>query len=510
MKWNTETRYKLLLDINNAIATEKSREGLFQALSKELHKHFEHDRLAIILYDQEKGSINYFAAADGVQPGGVVANNSRPLANGAIAKIAIRSGQPAVFDDLSQYKDLSSVGDLIKAGLTSTMVFPMIVRDKTIGTINFSYRKKPDYISELTELLTSVTQQIAIAVDNMLAYSALKNKNKHLKEKNKYLLSNTQDYNVDGFFYASNCMKQVVELIDKVAKTDETVLLTGETGTGKDFLARLIHERSHRRDHLFVKANCPGLTSSLFESELFGHSKGAFTGADNHRLGRFELANNGTIFLDEIGELPIAMQSKLLQVLQEKRFERVGESSSTPVDVRIIAATNVDLLENVQNGEFRQDLYYRLETVTIEVPPLRKRPEDVPLLITNINAKESERMKRPAPVYTEQVLDMLSSYDWPGNIRELRNLVRRLIILHPGERIGSSEIEKTFSLKAATPDKAFNFQTLQQAERVHIIEALTSCRGIIGGKKGAANLLGIPRSTLQYRMKKLDINPGDF
>lgn len=510
MKWNTDTRYKLLLDINNAIATEKSREGLFQALSKELHKHFEHDRLAIILYDQENGSINYFAAADGIQPGGVVANNSRPLANGAIAKIAIRSGQPAVFDDLSQYKDLSSVGDLIDAGLTSTMVFPMIVRDKTIGTINFSYRDKPDSISELTELLKSVTQQIAIAVDNMLAYSSLKTKNKHLKEKNKYLLSNTQDYNVDGFFYASECMRQVIDLIDKVARTNETVLLTGETGTGKDFLARLIHERSHRRDHLFVKANCPGLTSSLFESELFGHSKGAFTGADNNRLGRFELANNGTIFLDEIGELPIAMQSKLLQVLQEKQFERVGESSSTPVDVRIIAATNVDLLENVQHGEFRQDLYYRLETVTIEVPPLRKRPEDVPLLITNINTSESERMNRPAPIYTEPVFDMLSGYSWPGNIRELRNLVRRLIILHPGERISVDEIEKTFSLKPTSQETPTNFQTLQQAERDHIIDALTSCKGVLGGKKGAANLLGIPRSTLQYRMKKLGINPGDF
>ncbi|WP_136799647.1 MULTISPECIES: sigma-54 interaction domain-containing protein [Desulfosediminicola] len=510
MKWNTDTRYKLLLDINNAIATEKNSESLFQALSKELHKHFEHDRLAIILYDQENGSINYFAAADGVQPGGVVANNSRPLANGAIAKIAIRSGQPAVFDDLSQYKDLSSVGDLIKAGLTSTMVFPMIVRDKTIGTINFSYRQKPNYISELTELLKSVTQQIAIAVDNMLAYSSLEHKNKHLKEKNKYLLSNTQDYKADGFFYASDCMREVIELLDKVARTDETILLTGETGTGKDFLARLIHERSHRSNHLFVKTNCPGLTSSLFESELFGHSKGAFTGADNNRLGRFELANKGTIFLDEIGELPIAMQSKLLQVLQEKQFERVGESSSTPVDVRIIAATNVDLLENVQNGEFRQDLYYRLETVTIEVPPLRKRPEDIPLLITNINASESERMNRPAPIYTEQVLDTLSGYTWPGNIRELRNLVRRLIILHPGERIGSDEIEKTFSLKATTQEKPDNFQTLQQAERDHIIDALSSCKGIIGGKKGAAHLLGIPRSTLQYRIKKLGINPAEI
>ena len=287
MHWNTETRYKLLLEINNAIATRKSRESLFNSLSKELHRHFTYDRLAIILYDSQTEMITYFAAADGVQAGGVIAHKSRPLADGAIARIAINSRQPAIFDDLSKYTDLSSVGELVKAGLTSTMVFPMIVRDRVLGTIHFSYRQKPEAITELTEVLMATSQQIAIAVDNMLAYTTLKHSHQHLQGEKEYLLSSTREEQVGGFFFASQQMRQVMEVLQQVANTDETILITGETGTGKDYLARLTHDMSGRRDNLFVKTNCPGLTSSLFESELFGHAKGAFTGAEDQRLGRF-------------------------------------------------------------------------------------------------------------------------------------------------------------------------------------------------------------------------------
>ena len=510
MKWDTETRYKLLLEINNAIATRKSREGLFRSLSKELHRHFNYDRLSITLYDNQKESIAYFAAADGIQPGGVVAHQSRPLADASIARIAIDSGQPTVFDDLSQYTDLSSVGDLVEAGITSTLVFPMIVRDQTLGTIHFSYRKKPPAITELTEVLKAVSKQIAIAVVNMLAYTSLQHTNQHLQKEKEYLLANTPDYPINGFFFASRAMKEVVEIIEQVATTDETILLTGETGTGKDFLARLIHEKSHRRNHLFIKTNCPGLTTSLFESELFGHAKGAFTGAEKQRLGRFELAHQGTIFLDEIGELPLGLQAKLLQVLQEKRFERVGESSSTAIDSRIVAATNIDLLESVRKGEFRQDLFYRLETVTIKVPALRERPEDIPLLVNNINASEAKRMHREAPIYSDEVFALLSRYSWPGNIRELKNMVKRLIILQPGKRITPQDIGQTFSITADATDGSENFHTLEEAERSHIMQALTATRGMVGGKKGAAALLGMPRSTLQYRLKKLKINPDAY
>ena len=510
MHWNTETRYRLLLEINNAIATRKSRESLFNSLSKELHRHFTYDRLAIILYDSQSKVITYFAAADGVQAGGVIAHKSRPLADGAIARIAIKSRQPAIFDDLKNYTDHSSVGELVKAGLTSTMVFPLIVRDRILGTIHFSYQKKPDAITELTEVLMAVSQQIAIAVDNMLAYTTLKHSNQHLLGEKEYLLSSTRGDQVGGFFFASRQMREVMVVLQQVADTDETILITGETGTGKDYLARLTHDMSRRRDNLFVKTNCPGLTSSLFESELFGHAKGAFTGADHQRLGRFELADKGTIFLDEIGELPVVLQAKLLQVLQEGKFERVGESRSIPVDARIVAATNKDLHEGVRDGWFRQDLFYRLETVMINVPPLRERTEDIPLLINNINISEAERMNRQAPVYTEDVLKLLSRYQWPGNVRELKNMVKRLIILHPGMPIYADDIVRIFPLPPKSSEEADGLKSLDQAERSHIIRALRTTKGVVGGKSGAAALLEIPRSTLQYRMKKLDIKPVDY
>lgn len=510
MKWNTETRYKLLLEINNAIATRKSRESLFGSLSRELHRYFAYDRLSIILYDSQKEVITYFAAADGIQPGGVIAHKSRPLADGAIARIAINSKQPAIFDDLGKYTDLSSVGELVKAGLMSSMVFPLIVRDNVLGTIHFSYRKKPKAFTELAEVLAETSQQIAIAVENMLAYTSLKHSHQHLQDEKEYLLSSERNQQVGGFFFASRQMQGVMEVIKQVANTDETILLTGETGTGKDYLARLIHEMSDRHDHLFVKTNCPGLTPSLFESELFGHAKGAFTGAEAQRLGRFELAAQGTIFLDEIGELPIVLQAKLLQVLQELKFERVGESNSIPVDVRIVAATNKDLREGVRDGWFRQDLFYRLETVTVNVPPLRERKEDIPLLIKNINESEAERMNREAPIYTGDVLDLLSKYPWPGNVRELKNMVKRLIILHPGMAIYGKDIKRIFPLSTIPSAEPDEVSTLNQAERTHIIKALITTKGMVGGKKGAANLLGMPRSTLQYRMKKLNIKPIDF
>ncbi len=302
-------------------------------------------------------------------------------------------------------------------------------------------------------------------------------------------------------------MNRIMDIVDQVAGTDETILITGETGTGKDFLSRLIHDRSPRRGNLFVKTNCPGLTSSLFESELFGHAKGAFTGADRQRLGRFELADGGTIFLDEVGDLPLGLQAKLLQVLQERRIERVGESTSTDVDARIIAATNKNLIESVKTGQFRQDLFYRLETVTINVPPLRERLEDIPLMVNRINAAESERMNRPAPVYTDDAINFLCRYRWPGNVRELKNMVKRLIILSPGEVIDKAEIRRTFPVAMATDNRPDSFATLNQAERDHIIQALTATGGVVGGRSGAARLLGIPRSTLQYRMKKLQIDP---
>lgn len=369
MRWNTEIRYKMLLEINNTIVSRTTREALFSALAKVLHKHFVYDRMCIILYDSTTDSICYFAAADGIRPEGVLDKKTRPLANGSIARMVIQSGQPVIFDDLSRYSDLSSVGALVKAGLNATMAFPLIIRDRVLGSIHLSFRHAPAAISELTEVLKAVSQQVAIAVDNMLAYTALKQTKDSLEIEKRFLMDNSEEYQQAGFYFISPPMTRIMEMVESAAETDETVLITGETGTGKDYLARCIHKLSRRRDHLFVKTNCPALASSLFESELFGHTKGAFTGADKQRLGRFELANGGTVFLDEVGELPIALQAKLLHVLQDRKFERVGDSRTIAVDARVIAATNKNLLESVRNGQFRKDLYYRLNIIQIPVPP---------------------------------------------------------------------------------------------------------------------------------------------
>ncbi|MHC4458860.1 MAG: sigma 54-interacting transcriptional regulator, partial [Planctomycetota bacterium] len=268
--------------------------------------------------------------------------------------------------------------------------------------------------------------------------------------------------------------------------------------------AQLIHQISNRKDALFVKVNCPALNSALFESELFGHAKGSFTGAQTNRVGRFEMADKGTIFLDEIVELDIGLQSKLLQVLQDKTIERVGESRPKTIDFRLLSATNKDLEKAMQNNCFRSDLYYRLNTVTIKVPPLREHPEDIPLLVEKLAAKHSVERNLPPPLFSESCRKVMLQYPWPGNVRELKNVVKRLIILRPGETITGNEID-TQLRGVCTPTRR-KHMTLKELERQHIVSTLKNTGGVVGGAKGAAALLGVPRQTLQYRMRKYGIS----
>jgi len=306
-------------------------------------------------------------------------------------------------------------------------------------------------------------------------------------------------------------MAETMRLIKRSADSDAAVLITGETGTGKDYLARCIHQMSPRREQLFIKVNCPALVSSLFESELFGHAKGAFTGAEQTRVGRFELANGGSVFLDEIAELPIALQAKLLHVLQDNHFERVGEHRPVDVDFRVIAATNKNLEEGIRNGQFRQDLFYRLNIVRVRVPPLRERLEDIGLLVEKLTQVQAKKTNRPEPVYSRGAIRKLGTYEWPGNVRELKNLVKRMMILRPGEKISENDIGKILSTANTNcRDLPNEVSTLADAQRQHIIRTMIKTRGVIGGSNGAARLLGLPRSTLQYRLKKLGIQPSDY
>jgi transcriptional regulator with GAF, ATPase, and Fis domain len=514
MHWNAETRYKMLLNINNAVIMRTNREDLFQTLAKELHKHFAFDRMAINLYDAKTQTLSYFATARGIQPGGGMTQQNRPLTNGAIAQMVIQSRQPVVIDDLRRYSDMSSVGAMVKAGLNATMAFPMLIRNRILGSIHFSFRSAPAYLSELTEVLIEVSRQVAIAVDNMLSYTELEKLNKSLMLEKDYLLKSNDGYQQDEFFYVSAAMMDIMQTIQQSATSDVTVLITGETGTGKDYLAHYIHKLSSRRNHLFVKTNCPALSSSLFESELFGHAKGAFTGASDNRIGRFELAHRGTIFLDEIAELPISLQAKLLQILQDGQFERVGDSRSVQIDCRVIAATSKNLRECIQAGTFRADLFYRLNIVSVHVPPLRERKEDIPLLIKKLTQIHARLQNRPEPIYSDATLDCFCSYPWPGNVRELKNLVKQFIILRSGERISVDDVEKilmfTRPQKVKVPDDLASMNSMKDVERQHIMKVLSKTDGVLGGKHGAAQLLGLPRTTLQYRIKKLRIRFEDL
>jgi transcriptional regulator with GAF, ATPase, and Fis domain len=424
--------------------------------------------------------------------------------------MVIESGKPVIIDDLNRYRSLSSVGSMVDAGLRATMAFPLVIRSRLLGTIHFSFSNPPGHMSELKEVLSDVSRQVAISVDNMLAYTRLKELNANLKRRNRYLMAQGPDGEVqDEFVYASKSMSGIMDLVEQVAETDVSVLITGETGTGKDLIARHIHEISKRRDNLFIKINCPALASSLFESELFGHAKGAFTGAGASRTGRFEMADGGTVFLDEVGELPAELQAKLLHVIQDHRFEKVGESRSIYVNLRVIAATNRNLEKEIEAGRFRQDLFYRLNTVSVHLPPLRDRPEDIPLIVRALTEKQAKKMNRPAPVYTEGAMKRLCGHCWPGNGREIKNVVTRMVILKPGLSINEEDIEGLIP-HGGGRSSSTTVKSLAEMERHHIEQALIETGGAVGGRSGAAKLLGVPRSTLQYRIRKHGLRPGDY
>ena len=510
MHWNLNTRYKILLEINNAVITNFSIDDFFKALANELKKHFEYDRLSIFIYDSAAQSLTNLTLADGIQPKGFE-KDVRPLESGAIAKMAIQSREPVILDDIARYSEHPTIISMINAGLTSTMAFPLIVRNHVLGTMHMSFKKRPGNWIDLQEIFTDVSNQVAIAVGNMATIVQLEEEKQNLEREKRYLMSDTDDYQPANFLYISHVMADIMKLAERVADIDAPLLITGETGTGKDYIARYIHSISPRRDHLFVKVNCPALPPSLFESELFGHVKGAFTGADSSRVGRFELADKGTIFLDEIAELPVDLQAKLLQVLQERQIERVGDNQRIKTDFRLVAATNRNLAESIEDGTIRQDLYYRLNILQIQLPPLRERKKDIPYLIHKMNEMESAEINRKPPTYPDDVIDFLTQYQWPGNVRELKNLIKRMVILKPGETVSLSDIHNLVNIGGQKDHQASSEgTTLAETEKRCIERALVQTRGIVGGPEGAANLLDIPKSTLQYRLKKFNLKPSDY
>jgi formate hydrogenlyase transcriptional activator len=420
---------------------------------------------------------------------------------------AITTRQPVFItrSDIEQFgSDIAQ--RILGEGLKSAYCLPLISHGRPLGTLVVASLRDETFPQKDAELLQHIANQIAIGVENALSYRHIVDRVSKLSEEKLYLQDEIRiEHNFEEIIGESPALKKVLEQIQTVAPTDSTILLLGETGTGKELIARAIHNLSTRRERTLVKVNCAAVPTGLLESELFGHEKGAFTGAIAHRVGRFELAHRGTMFLDEVGDIPPDLQPKLLRVLQEQEFERLGSSRTIRVDVRLVAATNADLAQKVGENQFRSDLYYRLNVFPVVIPPLRDRREDIPLLARYFAQKHARRMKKPIGSIAAKAMTALTEYHWPGNVRELENFIERGVILSRGGELQISLAELKQRTKVAPLAPLDGFATLANAEREHIVRVLSETNWVIGGPTGAAARLGMKRTTLQSRMIKLGI-----
>jgi formate hydrogenlyase transcriptional activator len=379
----------------------------------------------------------------------------------------------------------------------------LISRDRLLGVLGLASREENAFDPDSVAFLSQVAQQVAIGVENALAFGEIADLKDKLTQEKLYLEDELRgDLDFEGIVGQSSALRHVLDLVETVAPSDSTVLLLGETGTGKELIARAIHERSRRKDRTFVKLNCAAIPTGLLESELFGHERGAFTGAISQKVGRLELADQGSLFLDEVGDIPIEIQPKLLRALQEREFERLGSTRTKKVDIRLVAATNRDLEKMIENREFRSDLYYRLNVFPIRIPPLRERPEDIPLLVRYFTQKYGRRMEKKIESIPAAAMKKLSSWHWPGNIRELENFVERSVILTHGTAL-QAPISELGSNGSTTPVTG----TREANERDEIVRILKITKGRVAGADGAATRMGLKRTTLISRMKKLGIDP---
>jgi formate hydrogenlyase transcriptional activator len=509
-------KYEFILDLINSIIYCTDEESLFKIIIEKLKAIIHYDRISINIYNDKDKTVSYFTSAEGLFPIEIDINN-RPLEKASIAHYVITSKQPLFIKNMADYLHWPSAEAMYSSGLRVSIAYPLISRNKVLGSFHISFKKMPEKAEQAFIMLNDISGQIAIAVDNIITSSNIKNMIDNLKAQNAYLKKQTDiEYSKDNFFFKSDKMKKIIEVAELVAQTDVSVLITGETGTGKDYLARLIHNSSVRKNNQFIKVSCPDLPPSLFESELFGHVKGAYTGANDNRIGRFEMADEGTIFLDEISEIPLELQAKLLQVIQEKKINRLGDNKTKKLNFRLIVATNKNLIDCIKNNSFRSDLYYRINSFPIHVPPLRERKEEIPYLINMLSKQENNSLQLKEPYFSAEAIKYLSNYKWPGNIRELKNILRYLIILYHGKEITVSNIKETLNFnqndESLSCDNSYynnedTFLTLKEIEKKHIENALRKCKGKISGKEGAAVLLGLPRTTLNFKIKKHNINP---
>jgi len=495
-------RLRVLLEVNNAIVSKLDLRSLLNAISASLRRVIHHEYTSLALYEEDKNKMRVLAL-DFPQGKGLIHEEMLVPLDGSIAGSAFRNRRPVVLDHRAMEGFDSPTSRLMRdEGVRSVASMPLITHDRVLGTLSLASLRDRAFEQGDVDLLVQVAGQVAIAVENALAFQEIGELQNKLAQEKLYLEDEIRsEMNFEEIVGESPLLRAVLNQVETVAPTDSTVLIQGETGTGKELIARAIHNLSSRRDHTFVKVNCAAIPAGLLESELFGHERGAFTGAIVQRTGRFELAHRGTIFLDEVGDIPLELQPKLLRVLQEQEFERLGSARPIRVDIRLVAATNRDLDKMVAAQTFRSDLYYRLSVFPLVMPPLRERQDDIPALVRYFVQKYARRMNRSVETIPSETLDLLVQYAWPGNIRELENLIERAVILSPGAvlRVPLGD------LKIPSEPAAGELLTLEAAERAHILKALEATNLVLGGNRGAASRLGMKRTTLQSRMQKLGV-----
>jgi formate hydrogenlyase transcriptional activator len=517
-------RLQLLLNLTTRITSSLDLREVLRAIAANIREVMHADGVAVSLPDTASRKSRVFAL-DFPHSKGVIKEELFFTPSTAAQK-AMDTLKPVVIDAREPEEFVSGTTDIAVAeGIKALCLIPLVNRGRVLGILGISRTTETPFRPEDVDFLGRASGQIAVAIENALAYQEISELKDKLAQEKLYLEEEIRtDSGFERIIGKSAALKRVLQMVETVAPSDSTVLLLGETGTGKELIARAIHDRSRRKDRTFVKLNCAAIPTGLLESELFGHEKGAFTGAIAQKVGRLELADQGTLFLDEVGDIPIEIQPKLLRVLQEREFERLGSTHTRKVNLRLVAATNRDLEKMVADREFRSDLFYRLNVFPIRVPSLRERKEDIPLLVSYFAQKFAKQMQKKIESVPSVAMKALTAWEWPGNIRELENFIERAVILTRGEALEAplTELRKPETATAAEAGVDKNSRTARKAtssrpnvnpgaeeyerkQREEILDALNACKGRVGGSDGAATRLGINRTTLLYRMRKLGI-----
>ncbi|MBI1752784.1 MAG: sigma 54-interacting transcriptional regulator [Acidobacteria bacterium] len=495
-----------MLHINKLLLNNLDPEQLFEAISSALWERTHHHYMTLATLESSGGTDRLRSLDIPLSRGQFKIGDQIPeLIEWIFEKQDVQEIEILGPDRIETFPHPEIARILKQEHIQSICMIPLFSRGKRIGGMSLGSQKEHHFEGAILRLLELVAGQIALALDNALAFQDIRHSRDKLVEEKLYLEEErAQDFSTQEMVGASPSFAKVLQQIETVAPSDATVLLLGETGTGKELLARAIHERSRRKARTFVKLNCSAIPLGLVESELFGHERGAFTGAIARKVGRFELAHLGSLFLDEIGDLPMELQPKLLRAIQEREFERLGSTRTLHVDVRLIAATHQNLAQMVEDGSFRRDLFYRLNVFPVRVPALRERKEDIPNLVRYFTQKFARAMDKRIERIPGEAMEFLVRWPWPGNIRELQNLVERSVILSPGPDLHVPMSE--MALPAEPPSPSAAARTFEDLERQGILDALKASGGAVGGPQGAAARLGLKRTTLHSKMKRLGLD----